>query len=156
MTKKVISKEENELLIKIAELTADLQRTRADFENYRKRVDEEKETMRKYGETTMAAKLLPIIDDIERAVAHLPVELTDNAWAKGVTTLAKNLDKTLEVLGITRIIAMQGTPFDPDLHHAVQFDKADGEHEVVAQELQPGYLLNGIVLRPAMVQVGRR
>jgi len=104
----------------------------------------------------MAEKLLPIIDDIERAVAHLPEELKDNAWAQGVASLSKNLDKTLEALGITRVMALQGSPFNPDQHHAVQFDEADGETEVVAEELQPGYLYDGVVLRPAMVRVTRQ
>ncbi len=139
--------------IQIAELTADLQRMRADFENYRKRVDEEKQTAREYGEAAIASKLLPVIDDIERAVTHLPAELADNAWAQGVANLSKNLDKTLETIGITRISSEPNSDFNPDQHHAVQFDEAEGEREVIAEELQPGYLYNGEVLRPAMVRV---
>jgi molecular chaperone GrpE len=155
MSKK-LSKAEEELLQKLGEATEDLQRTRADFENYRKRVDDEKQTARKVGETHMAAKLLPVIDDIERAVAHLPEDLKDNAWAQGVAGLAKNLGKTLEGIGITRIMAEPGSDFNPDQHHAVQFDEAAGEREVIAEELQPGYLLDGIILRPAMVRVTRK
>jgi molecular chaperone GrpE len=141
--------------IRIAELTADLQRIRADFENYRKRVDEEKQSARERGEAETAIELLPVIDDIERAVAHLPADLNDNAWAQGVVGLTKNLNKTLEAIGITRISAEPGSDFNPDLHHAVQFDDADGEREVIAEELQPGYLFGGAVLRPAMVRVTR-
>jgi molecular chaperone GrpE len=146
-------KKADEKDMKIAELTADLQRVRADFENYRKRTDEEKQSAREYGEITTAAKLLPIVDDIERAVAHLPAELADNTWAQGVAGLAKNLDKTLGTIGITRILAEPGNDFNPDQHHAVQFDGTEGEHEIIAEELQPGYLLNGAVLRPSMVRV---
>ncbi|MCL2173888.1 nucleotide exchange factor GrpE [Candidatus Saccharibacteria bacterium] len=138
---------------KIAELTADLQRIRADFENYRKRVDEERQIVREYGEATVAAKLLPVIDDIERAIAHLPTELADNAWAQGVAGLGKNLDKTLNTIGITRILAKPGSDFNPDQHHAAQFDGVAGGHEVIAEELQSGYLYRGAVLRPAMVRV---
>jgi molecular chaperone GrpE len=151
MTKKPSEKD-----LKIFDLVNDLQRIRADFENYRRRVDEEKQAVRKIGESSMAAKLLPVIDNIERAVAHLPEELNDNAWAQGVAGLAKNLDKTLETIGITRISAEPGAPFNPDQHHAVQFDEADGEYEVIAEELQPGYLFDGEVMRPAMVRVTRQ
>jgi len=151
MTKKTDEKD-----IKIAELTADLQRERANFENYRKRTDEEKQSAREYGEMTMAAKLLPIIDDIERAVAHLPAELADNTWVQGVASLAKNLDKTLETIGIKRIQAESGSDFNPDQHYAVQFDGSEGEHEIIAEELQPGYLFGGEVMRPAMVRVTRQ
>jgi molecular chaperone GrpE len=142
--------------LKVAELTADLQRMRADFENYRKRVDEEKQTAYRRGETAMAVKLLPIIDDIERAVTHRPAELANNAWAEGVTSLTKNLDKALASIGITRIAAEPGSNFNPDQHHAVQFDDTDGEREIIAEQLQPGYLLDGEILRPAMVRVTRQ
>jgi molecular chaperone GrpE len=149
-------KKSDELEQEIAELTADLQRVRADFENYRKRADEEKQVARGYGKAETAAKLLPVVDDIERAVAHLPAELNDNTWAQGIAGLAKNLDKTLETIGITRIPAEPGSDFNPDHHHAVQFDETDGDHEIIAEELQPGYLYDGVVLRPAMVRVTRQ
>jgi len=148
-----MAKKPDEKDAKIAELTADLQRIRADFENYRKRVDEEKQAAREYGEATIAAKLLPVIDDIERAVTHLPTELADNVWAQGVASLEKNLSKSLEAMGITKILAEPGSNFDPDQHHAVQFDGATGESAVISEELQPGYLYKGTILRPAMVRV---
>ena len=152
MTKKKSDEYEQQ----IAELTADLQRMRADFENYHRRVDEEKQAARAFGEMNMATKILPVIDDIERAAAHVPAGLADNAWAAGVVGLVKNLDKILATIGVTRIAAAPGSAFDPDRHHAVQFDDADGEREVIAEELQPGYLLDGQVLRPAMVRVTRQ
>jgi molecular chaperone GrpE len=149
-------KKPDELNQEIAELTADLQRLRADFENYRKRTDEEKQAARTYGEMNMVAKLLPVLDDIERATAHVPAELADNAWAGGVVNLAKNLDRTLADIGVTRIVADAGSDFNPDQHHAVQFDEnSDGEREIIAEELQSGYMLSGQVLRPAMVRVSR-
>jgi len=156
MTKK-LTKHEEELLQKLGEVTEDLQRTRADFENYRKRIENEKQQSREYGKAEMAIKLLPVIDDIERAVGHIPAELADNTWVQGIATLTKNLDKTLETIGIKRIPASPGTPFNPDLHHATQFDEdSEGEHEVIAEELQPGYTLDGQVLREAMVKVKRQ
>ncbi len=146
-----------EFVQRIDELTLDLQRTRADFENYRKRVDQEKQIARMSGEATAVLKLLPVIDNIERAVVHLPEELTDNKWAQGVAGLSKNLEKSLDSMDIKRIEAKQGTPFDPEVHEAIQFDEdAEGEHEVIAEELQAGYTLRGQPIRHAMVRVTRQ
>jgi molecular chaperone GrpE len=142
---------------RISELTQDLQRMRADFENYRKRVDVEKEMAKASGKVQAISSLLPVIDNIERAIGHMPAELKDNAWANGVAGLVKNLDKSLTTLNLTRIEASVGTPFNHELHEAVQFDEdADGEHEVIAEELQAGYLLGEDVLRPAMVKVTKK
>lgn len=151
------NKKQEELEARIAELTQDLQRTRADFENYRKRIDQEKEMARASGRAGTIMKLLPVIDNIERAIGHLPAELEANAWAQGVAKLVKNLEKSLADLGVTRIDASQGIEFDPDLHEAIQFDEdAEGDHEVIAGELQPGYKVDGVVMRPSMVKVTRK
>lgn len=151
------SKKQDELEQRIAELTTDLQRTRADFENYRKRAEAEKEMARGSGRAGAILKLLPVVDNIERAIAHLPKELQNNAWATSVVKLTKNLEKSLGDMGVERIDAKAGSPFNPDLHDAVQFDEdADGEHEVIAEELQPGYKVDGIVMRPSMVKVTRQ
>lgn len=142
---------------RIEELTGDLQRTRADFENYRKRVDQEKQIARMSGEATAVLKLLPVIDNIERAIAHIPDDLSDNSWVQGIAGLVKNLEKSLEGMNLRRIESKPGTAFDPELHEAIQFDEdAEGEHEVIAEELQAGYTLNGQPIRPAMVKVTRQ
>lgn len=139
------------------ELTSDLQRTRADFENYRKRVEAEKTAARQAGEASAILKLLPVIDNIERALSHMPSELQDNKWAQGVAALAKNLDTSLENLHLKRIEATPGTEFNPHLHEAIQVDEdATGEKEVIADVLQTGYTLNGQPIRPAMVKVTRQ
>lgn len=141
----------------IADLTADLQRTRADFENYRKRVEQEKQNARMTGEASAVLKLLPVIDNIERAITHIPAELAEDKWAQGVAGLSKNLEKSLDALNLKRIVATKGTPFDPNLHDAIQFDEdAEGDHEVVAEELQAGYTIAGQPIRHAMVKVTRR
>jgi molecular chaperone GrpE len=138
------------------ELTADLQRLRADFENYRKRIDAEKQQVQQMASAATIMKLLPVVDTIERAVAHAPTELADDKWAQGVVSVGKNLDKTLAELGLARITATPGTPFDPELHEAVMMDdEAEGEHEVVAEELRAGYTMQGQVIRPSMVKVTR-
>jgi len=141
----------------IAELTADLQRTRADFENYRKRVDAEKQAAREAGQSSAILKLLPVIDNIERAITYVPEELHDNEWVKSVANLVKHLEKSLDTLNLKRIESAPGTPFDPELHSAIQFDDdAKGEKEVIAEELQAGYTLSGKVIRPSLVKVTRQ
>jgi molecular chaperone GrpE len=146
-----------ELEQRVGELTQDLQRTRADFENYRKRVEAEKSAIRDAGQASAILKLLPVIDNIERAVAYTPEELKDNKWVQGIAGLTKNLDKALESLNLKRIDAGEGADFDPELHEAIQFDEdAEGDKEVIAKELQAGYMLNGHAIRHAMVQVTRK
>lgn len=141
----------------IAELTADLQRSRADFENYRRRVEDEKSQATAMGEAKSVIKLLPVIDTIERAVVHIPNDIADHQWVKGVGGLIKQLDKTLADMNLVRIKADPGTSFDPELHQAVQFDEdATGDSEVIAEELQAGYILKGAPIRHAMVKVTRQ
>ena len=141
----------------VDDLTLDLQRTRADFENYRKRVEQEKEMARASGRAGAIMKLLPVVDNIERAISHLPDSLKDDAWANSVVKLTKNLEKSLADMGVARIDAKSGTAFNPDIHEAVQFDEdAEGEHEVISEELQSGYTVDGVVMRPSMVKVTRQ
>ncbi|HMI09267.1 MAG TPA: nucleotide exchange factor GrpE [Candidatus Saccharimonadales bacterium] len=151
------SKKQEELERQVLELTQDLQRTRADFENYRKRVEIEKTAARDGGQANAILKLLPVIDNIERAVTYMPEELKDNKWANGIASLTKNLEKSLENLNLKRIESTPGTDFNPDLHEAIQFDEeAEGEKEVIAEELQAGYTLNGRPVRHAMVKVSKK
>lgn len=151
------SKKQSDLEQQLAERTADLQRTRADFENYRKRVEQEKAAARAAGQSTTILKLLPVIDNIERAITHLPSELKDNSWAQSVVGLVKNLEKSLEGISLKRINAAPGTEFNPELHEAIQFDEeATGTKEVIAAELQAGYTLDGHPVRHAMVRVTKQ
>lgn len=151
------SKVQQELEQTVADLTMDLQRTRADFENYRKRVDAEKQSARESGQAGAVLKLLPVIDNIERAIAYVPDDIKDNDWVKTVAGLVKHLEKSLDSLNLTRIVASPGTPFNPELHEAIQFDEdATGDTEVISEELQAGYMLAGSVIRHAMVKVTRQ
>jgi molecular chaperone GrpE len=151
------SKKTDKLEQQIAELTLDLQRQRADFENYRKQVEREKTMAREAGQTSMVVKLVPVIDNIERAIKHIPAELADNTWAQGIAGLTKQLEQSLKSLNVARIDARPGTAFNPELHEAVQFDEeAEGEHEVIAEELQAGYTLNGSPIRHSIVKVTRK
>ena len=146
-----------ELEQQLGELTADLQRTRADFENFRKRSDAEKTAAREMGQSSAVIRLLPVIDNIERAIAYTPDDIKEHAWVQGVASLVKNLDKSLEGLNVKRIDSKPGTEFNPELHEAIQFDEdAAGDKEVIAEELQAGYTLNGSVIRHAMVKVTKQ
>ena len=149
-----------EIQKKLAEcddLKSDLQRTRADFENYRKNTDARVSASQKLGEKKAILSLLPIVDDIERAIAHLPEDLKGNSWAQNVVKMNKNLEKNLDKLGIKKINTKKNVVFNPELHEAVQFDDyADGKEEVIAEELRAGYQLNGEIIRPAMVKVTRK
>ena len=146
-----------ELEQQIGELTQDLQRVRADFENYRKRVDAEKDSARNAGEASAVLKLLPVIDTIERATKHSPADIAEHNWVKGVGSLIKQLDTVLANLELARIPAAPGDAFDPEIHDAVQFDdEAEGDHEVIGAELQAGYSYKGVPIRHAMVKVTKK
>lgn len=150
-------KKPSKLQQQVDDLTNDLQRTRADFENYRKRSEADKAATYQHGQSMAIQKLLPVIDNIERAIAYTPADLKDNKWAQGVAGLVKNLEKALEGMNLKRIDAKAGSEFNPDLHEAIQFDEeAEGDKEVIAEELQAGYLLNNTPIRHAMVKVTRK
>ena len=150
-TKKLFGKKpkksvDDEQDAKIAELTNDLQRTRADFENFRRQTEIQKE---QYGNVVKFAtvnKILPLIDDIERAIAANPDTLKP---------LEKNLEKTIMNLGLTKIESEPGAAFNPDLHDAVMVE-GDGDNEVIAEPLRTGYYYEGQVLRPTMVKVSKQ
>lgn len=137
----------------VDELTADLQRMRADFENYRKRIDAEKKGVAELAKAATVMKLLPVVDTIERAIAHAPDDIANHAWVQGVTSMTKNLEKGLKELDLTRIEASPGTAFDPNLHEAVMMEEGDGDHEIIAEELRTGYKMGGQIVRPSMVKV---
>jgi grpE len=146
-----------ELEKKIEELTNDLIRTRADFENYRKRVESEKEQAKVVAKSAIISKLLPIIDDIELAISYAPEDLKDNPWVKGVNKLSLKLETSLSNLGVKTIDAKNNTTFDPKLHDAISMDdSSEGEEEIILEELRKGYLYNDAVIRPSMVKVGFR
>lgn len=128
---------------KIVELTADLQRTRADFENYRKQMDLQKAQTAEFAREETIKKVLPLLDDFERAIAATP----------GLEPLAKNLEKTTKELGLEKINSNVDTEFNPDYHDAVMMEGGDGNKEVIAESLRSGYIYNGAVIRPAMVKV---
>jgi len=140
---------------KVDELTADLKRVQADFVNFKQRADEERLRYTRFGRGSAVMALLPLIDNIERALGHTPKELKDHEWANGVKSVAKQAADVLKGLGVAKIEST-GQEFNPDLHEAVHMDESQGKKEIVTDELQPGYTMDGEVIRHAMVKVGRK
>ena len=155
MVKKVHKKPSAKANKDFEELTNDLKRVQADFINYQRRTEEEKAQIMEIAKQTVIAELLPILDDINRALSHVPKELKDNPWAQGVAQVAKQTESTLQTFGVEPIKA-KGEEFNPEVHEAVSFDEGDGEHEVVLEELRKGYKLGDKIIRPSMVKVGKR
>lgn len=145
------SKKDDKFQQDINVLTADLQRVQADFVNFKRRSEEEKAGIMSMAKENVILHILPLIDNIERALAHQPEELKNNEWAKGVEQVAKQVETTLKELDVVKIETV-GQPFDPELHEAVGYEDGEGE-EIVAEELQPGYMLGDRVIRHAIVKV---
>ena len=128
-------------------------RERADLENYRKRVQREKEEILKYGNESIILEVLPSLDNMERAIAHASEEGL-SAIIEGVRLTLTTLTGALKKFGVTPLEGAPGTPFDPAFHQAMaQVECADQEPGTVVAEFQKGYLLNERLLRPAMVTV---
>jgi len=130
---------------------ANWQRTQADFINYKRRNEQEREELNKFANATLVLGLLPILDDLERALASIPPKSVKLNWVDGIRLIARKFRASLETQGLTQIEAL-GKPFDPNLHEAVRQDK--GKEGIVIEELQKGYKLHDRVIRPTMVVVG--
>ena len=124
----------------------------ADFENYRKRVNKDKEDLMRYGNESLLYELLPAIDNLELAMKHASGDV-NTGLVRGVEVTLKELQRTLEKFGLTRIAA-SGMPFDPTVHHAMsQVERQDMAEKMVAEEFRAGYRYRDKVLRPSLVSV---
>jgi molecular chaperone GrpE len=135
----------------IDELTRALQRERADAVNLRRRHEAEITALRGRVKSSVIEELLPVIDNFERALKHVPKDLEGNDYIKGVQAVVKQFESTLADMGVERIKTV-GEPFDPQLHEAVATEEGDGDH-VITEELQAGYRIGDDVIRHAMVRV---
>jgi molecular chaperone GrpE len=142
----------SELENKVEELTEALQRERADSTNLRRRHDEEMANLKNVIKATVIKDLLPVIDNLERALKHVPKDLKDNDYVKGVQGVVKQFEKTLDKIGVQKI-KTENQPFDPEIHEAISMEEGDGSKEIVSEELQSGYKLDNQVVRHAMVRV---
>jgi molecular chaperone GrpE len=136
----------------VLELTEALQRERADAVNIRRRHEDEMAGLRDRVKANVIRDLLPVIDNFERALKHVPKDLENNDYIKGVQAVVKQFEKTLADIGVERIKTV-GEHFDPHLHEAVSMEEGGGPREIVSEELQAGYRLGKDVIRHAMVKV---
>ena len=128
-------------------------RERADLENYRRRVQKEKEELLKYGNESLILEILPAVDNMERALEHA-CEDSMSAIIEGIKLNLSMLQSALKKFGVTPVEAGNGTPFDSAFHQAMnQVESADQEPNTIVSEFQKGYLLNERLLRPALVSV---
>ncbi len=140
----------------VGELTEALQRERADSLNIRRRHDEQIASLKDLVKVSVVEDLLPVIDNFERALKHVPKDLENNDYVKGVSGVVKQFENTLKQMGVEKIKTV-GEQFDPNLHEAVGVEGDESELsvgvEVVSEELQSGYKLNDVIIRHAMVKV---
>lgn len=138
---------------KIDQLEDRVKRQMAEFENFRKRTDREKQAMFETGAKSIIEKILPVVDNFERGLATVPEEQKEDPFVDGMNRIYKQLLTELENMGVKPIEAV-GCEFDPNLHNAVmQVESEEYESGVVAQELQKGYTYHDTVVRHSMVAV---
>jgi molecular chaperone GrpE len=128
-------------------------RSQAEFANARKRMDKQRTQINQNATVDLVAKILPIIDDFDRAMQNTPEEIIDNGWFEGIQLVGRKLAAILEGLSVLPIEAV-GEPFDPNLHEAITQEPSDEyDSGVVCRELQKGYKIGDRVIRPSLVCV---
>jgi molecular chaperone GrpE len=128
------------------------QRAVAEFQNYKKRIDRDRENDKAIMKGDLIKRVLPVLDDLQRALQNRP---EGDAWANGIELIQRKLQQILESEGLKRIEA-EGADFDPNFHEAISYEAADGlESGRVIAVVQNGYMLGDYVVRPAMVRVAR-
>lgn len=146
-------KKSEELKAKITELEDKNKRQLAEFENFRRRTEKEKQAMFETGAKSVIEKILPVIDNFERGFAVVDPEDSEDAFVKGMSQVYKQMMTELDKIGVKSIEAV-GQEFNPDFHNAVmQVQSEEYEAGVVAQELQKGYTYRDSVVRYSMVAV---
>jgi molecular chaperone GrpE len=128
------------------------QRAAADFQNYKRRVEQERQDMARLANAALIINMLPMIDDLERALQNVDAQLAGLTWLDGVRLIHRKFQALLEMNGVEEIAA-DGEQFDPNVHEAVMF--GDGEDGKVTGVVQKGYKLGDRIIRPAMVIVGQ-
>jgi len=150
-----IQKELEEYRSKADEYLDGWQRSRAEFMNYKKRVERDQAQLYQVTAGNIIRQFLEVMDDMERALVNSPADGEGKAWAEGIELIYRKLQKILETYEVTEIKA-QGQPFDPNLHEALTSEESDEyESGQVIEVLQKGYLIGDRVLRPARVRVAK-
>jgi molecular chaperone GrpE len=147
-----LQKQLEEAEAKAAENLDGWQRAQAEFVNYKKRVQRDREMDYASMKGDIIKKMLPVLDDLERSLAHRP---ENDSWADGVELVARKFQSVLEAEGVKRIEAA-GQPFDPNFHEAISSEPSeDVESGYIIEVMQNGYMLGERVIRPAMVRVAQ-
>lgn len=149
-TEEVSELEENKL--KAEEYYNHMQRLKAEFDNYRKRTQKEKEEIAKYGSERIIVSLLPVLDNLERAIGSAQTNQDFQSFSQGVEMIRRQFMKVLEDEGLSPIETV-GTEFNPNLHEALLKEASDKEENIILAELQKGYYLKDKVIRPSQVKV---
>ena len=131
---------------------ANWQRAEADFINYKRRSEQERAEMASFANATLISDVLPVLDDLERALENAPNDLDGPTWVEGIRLIYRKLKAVLEDQGLLEIEA-EGKDFDPNLHEAVMC--VEGEEGKVCEEIQKGYRFRDRLLRPSKVKVGK-
>lgn len=146
------SDEGNQLEQRVAELENQLKRAVADYHNLEKRVSEGRSELTSFVGAELVRKLLPVVDHLEQALSGISEQEKQSGWVKGVELAVKEFEAVLAQEGLEQIAA--GGQFDPSLHEAV--DTKEGEDNIILRVVRKGYKLNGKVIRPTQVVVGRK
>jgi molecular chaperone GrpE len=136
---------------KAAEYLANWQRAQADFINYKRRTEQERQEFNSFANANLILGLLPVLDDLERALEAVPSRYAKHDWVEGVRLVERKFKTILEGQGVKPIKAL-GEAFDPNFHEALR--QGNGKEGMVIEEFQKGYMLNDKLLRPARVVVG--
>lgn len=137
---------------KIAELTIALQRNQADFQNYRRQSEIDKQRLIKLANEDLMMEILPVLDNFQLAAKHVPAELENNNWTIGIKQIEKQLENILESEGLHKIETI-GRQFDPKFHEAIDHIKSDKPENEIVEEVLSGYAFGDEVIRPAKVKV---
>ncbi len=130
------------------------QRAAADFQNHKRRVEQERSEMGRLANASFVLNLLPLVDDIERALGTVDRKLAGLTWIDGIWLIYRKFQAVLESAGVKEIPVAEGQPFDPQVHEAIS--EAPGDEGKVVSVVQKGYKLGERVIRPAMVVVGKK
>jgi molecular chaperone GrpE len=159
------AEEKSEWQIKAEEYLADLQRTQADFDNYKKRQQESQKELGGYLIEKLILDIVPVLDNFRSATMHVPPEQKDSPWVVGIQYIEKQLEDVVKSNGVEVIEVKEGDAFDPTIHEAVSSevknqesrienqDEAKEETHTIVKVLQKGFRLGGKVIRPAKVTV---
>jgi molecular chaperone GrpE len=132
---------------------ANWQRAAADYQNLKRRAEKEREEYGRLATAALVINILPLLDDLERALTSVDIRLAGLTWVDGIRLIYRKFQAVMEAAGVSEIKA-EGETFDPNLHEAVMY--GEGEEGKVVAEVQKGYRLGERVIRPAMVVVGKK